>query len=120
MGRDGDEVAETLKRVNGHADVTYADLNPGTFGNEEHEGNGEVATARDKTVLPNWLMPVLCFLLFSLLGFVYTTMQSKIDDLKELRKEDAMEVRIWRTYVINLTIEMKAKGMNPPPLPDTK
>jgi hypothetical protein len=77
-----------------------------------------------KTVLPSYLMPILFTILLALLSFVYTTVDRRITENKsdgqQQYSESATEVRILRTYVIQLTQEMTRRGLQVPPLPETK
>lgn len=81
-------------------------------------------SSKDRTALPNWLMPILFTVFLALVTFVYTTIDRRITDNKtevlQQHLDDATEVRVLRTYVIQLTIEMNKRGMNAPPIPETK
>lgn len=79
---------------------------------------------KDKTTIPNWLMTILFALMFTAGGFVYNTVDRRISDNKvdvaQQNADSATELRILRTYVIQLTIEMNRRGLQVPPLPETK
>lgn len=47
-----------------------------------------LASGKDVTRLPNWLMPIACSVLFALLAFVYTTVDRRIEDLKRDHKAE--------------------------------
>lgn len=66
--------------------------------------------ARDKTSIPNWFMPVLCSILFVLLGFVYTTVDRRIEDKQ--REIDRLERRLetQETFMKNTREQLIANG----------
>jgi hypothetical protein len=84
-------------RTNGGIEV-YGDLSQSIPPIEtvvEHEqavtdmARGAAAPA-ETTKVPNWVFPILASVLFILVGFVYTTIEKQID---ELRSEKAKEVQ---------------------------
>lgn len=66
--------------------------------------------SKDKTSLPNWLMPIVCGVLLALLGFVYTTVDRRIDEAKSEAKADIeREERAHQTEVSELKIRLSTQ-----------
>lgn len=63
--------------------------------NAKEEIKDEMATSRnDKTAIPNWLMGFIILAFFSLLGFVYSTVDRQIGKLE-------MRIQTQETYMKN-------------------
>jgi len=93
----------------------------------KHESSTEhidtMPPAQDKTTVPNWALTTFCGVLLLLLGFVYTTVDRRIEDKQ--REMDKLEIRVAQqeTYMKNTREKLIANGwqvdeagnINPPP-----
>lgn len=106
--RNSDEVAAVLEAINVLAMEIRTDR----------------ASHKDKTSIPNYIMGVVLGLMVAAGAFVYNTVDRRITDNKsdavQQSVETATELRVLRTYVIQLTIEMNRRGLQVPPIPETK
>lgn len=69
-----------------------------------------MATAREKTALPNWAWSVLCFMLLGLLGFVYATVDRRIEDQAHEREKLERRLETQETFMKNTREQLIAHG----------
>ena len=81
-----------------------------THPQQDSKDTYEMPAARDRTQMPNWVMTAIVGILMVLLGFVYTTVDRRIEDKQ--REIDKLEIRLatQETYMKNTREQLIANG----------
>jgi hypothetical protein len=92
-------------RSNGHAaeglsePSSILDISDDPVGEETADMTPRGTT--NTTAVPNWLMPIIIFVFISLIGFVYTTLNNSINDMKNQLSTEQLKQQNTREQLIS-------------------
>jgi hypothetical protein len=76
----------------------------------EPEATDVMPPARDRTSLPNWFLPIIFVAFFTLIGFVYATVDRRIEDKGREVEKLEHRLELQETYMKNTREQLIAHG----------
>ena len=83
---------------------------------EEDRANVMALTSKDKTYIPNWLMGIIIMAIFSLLAFVYNTIDRQLNKLDSEQSTQRLLMQNLREKLIEHKWTVDDKGFIHPPI----